>query len=105
MLWTRRGAIAGCGGALAWLAGSQARADAWPSQTIKLIVPYPPGGTTDLLGRMIADQLQAGLGGSVIVENKVGAGTTIGAEQVARAAPDGYTLLLAASTELPLHQT
>src|ERR1700761_5450088 len=105
MLWTRRGAIAGCGGALVWLAGSPARADAYPSQTIKLIVPYPPGGTTDLLGRMIADQLSSGLGGSVIVENKVGAGTTIGAEQVARAAPDGYTLLLATSTTLAINKT
>src|SRR6201996_293360 len=105
MLWTRRGAIAASGGALAWLAGSPARADAWPSQTIKLIVPYPPGGTTDLLGRMIADQLSSGLGGSVIVENKVGAGTTIGAEQVARAAPDGYTLLLATSTTLAINKT
>src|SRR6201995_3074184 len=105
MLWTRREAIAGCGGVLVWLAGSQARADAYPSQTIKLIVPYPPGGTTDLLGRMIADQLQTGLGGSVIVENKPGAGTSVGGEQVARAVPDGYTLLLATSTTLAINKT
>src|SRR5580698_10311887 len=105
MLWTRRKAIAAGSGALVWLAGSPARADAYPSQTIKLIVPYPAGGTTDLLGRMIADQLQTGFGGSVIVENKPGAGTTIGAEQVARAAPDGYTLLLATSTTLAINQT
>src|ERR1700753_203958 len=105
MLWTRRAAIAACGGALVWLAGSPARADAYPSQTIKLIVPYPAGGTTDLLRRMIADQLSSGPGGSVIVENKVGAGTTIGAEQVARAAPDGYTLLLATSTTLAINKT
>jgi tripartite-type tricarboxylate transporter receptor subunit TctC len=105
MLWTRRKAIAGGGGALVWLTGSPARADAYPSQTIKLIVPYPAGGTTDLLGRMISEQLQIGLGGTVIVENKPGAGTTIGAEQVARAAPDGYTLLLATSTTLAINKT
>ncbi|HEY3795830.1 MAG TPA: tripartite tricarboxylate transporter substrate binding protein [Bradyrhizobium sp.] len=105
MLWTRRKAIAGCGGALVVLTGLPARADAYPSQTIKLVVPYPAGGTTDLLGRMVADQLQSGLGGAVIVENKPGAGTTIGAEQVARAAPDGYTLLLATSTTLAINKT
>jgi tripartite-type tricarboxylate transporter receptor subunit TctC len=105
MLWTRRKAIAGCGGALVVLTGLPAHADAYPSQTIKLVVPYPAGGTTDLLGRMVADELQAGLGGSVIVENKPGAGTTIGAEQVARAAPDGYTLLLATSTTLAINKT
>ena len=65
MLLTRREAIAGGGGALALLAGWPARAEAaYPSQTIKMIVPYPAGGTTDLLGRMVADQLQTGLGGS-----------------------------------------
>jgi len=105
MLWTRRKALAGCGGALTLLAALPTRADAYPSQTIKFIVPYPAGGTTDLLGRMIADQLQTGLGGSVVVENKPGAGTTIGAEQVARAAPDGYTLLLATSTTLAINKT
>ena len=105
MLWTRRKALAGCGGALTLLASLPARADAYPSRTIKFIVPYPAGGTTDLLGRMIADELQIGLGGTVIVENKPGAGTTIGAEQVARAAPDGYTLLLATSTTLAINKT
>jgi tripartite-type tricarboxylate transporter receptor subunit TctC len=105
MRWTRRKAIAGCGGALVVLAGLPARADSYPGQTIRLIVPYPAGGTTDLLGRMVADQLQRGLGGAVIVENKPGAGTTIGAEQVARAAPDGYTLLLATSTTLAINKT
>jgi tripartite-type tricarboxylate transporter receptor subunit TctC len=105
MLWTRRKAMAGCGGALALLASGPIRAETYPGQTIKLIVPYPAGGTTDLLGRMIADGLQTGLGGTVIVENKPGAGTTIGAEQVARAAPDGYTLLLATSTTLAINKT
>ena len=105
MRWTRREAMAGCGGALAVLAGLPALAETYPSQTIKLIVPHPAGGTTDLLGRMIADELRTGLGAAVIVENKPGAGTTIGAEQVARAAPDGYTLLLATSTTLAINKT
>ena len=105
MRWTRREAMAGGGGTLALLAGLPALAETYPSRTIKLIVPYPAGGTTDLLGRMIADELQTGLGAAVIVENKPGAGTTIGAEQVARAAPDGYTLLLATSTTLAINKT
>jgi len=104
MRWTRREAVAGCGGALALLAGLPALAGSYPSQTIKMIVPYPAGGTTDLLGRMVADELQTGLGAATIVENKPGAGTTIGAEQVARAAPDGYTLLLATSTTLAINK-
>jgi tripartite-type tricarboxylate transporter receptor subunit TctC len=63
------------------------------------------GGTTDLLGRMVADQLKSGLGATVVVENKPGAGTTIGAEQVAKSEPDGYSLLMATSTTLAINKT
>ena len=106
MLLTRREALAGCGGGLALLAGLPASAEAaYPSRPIKMIVPYPAGGTTDFLGRLVADQLQTGLGATVVVENKPGAGTTIGAEQVARAEPDGYTLLMATSTTLAINKT
>ena len=70
-----------------------------------MIVPYPAGGTTDFLGRLVAEQLRSGLGATVIVENKPGAGTTLGAEQVAKAEPDGYTLLLATSTTLAINKT
>jgi tripartite-type tricarboxylate transporter receptor subunit TctC len=106
MSLTRREAMAGCGGGLATLAGLPAFAQpAYPSRTIKMIVPYPAGGTTDFLGRLVADQLKAGLGATVIVENKPGAGTTLGAEQVARAEPDGYTLLMATSTTLAINKT
>ncbi len=70
-----------------------------------MIVPYPAGGTTDLLGRLIADQLKNGFGATVIVENKPGAGTTLGAEQVAKSEPDGYTLLMATSTTLAINKT
>jgi tripartite-type tricarboxylate transporter receptor subunit TctC len=103
---TRRQAIAGFGGGLALLTGLPAFAQtAYPSRTIKMIVPYPPGGTTDLLGRMVADQLQSGLGATVVVENKPGAATSTGAELVARSEPDGYTLLMATSTTLAVNKT
>ena len=106
MLLTRREAIAVAGGGLALLTEMPARAEAaYPSQTIKLIVPYPAGGTTDFIGRLIADQFQTGLPGTVIVENRPGAGTSLGADQVARAAPDGYTLLLATSSTLAINKT
>jgi tripartite-type tricarboxylate transporter receptor subunit TctC len=105
MLLTRREAIAVAGGGLALLTGMPAQAAAYPSQTVKLIVPYPAGGTTDFIGRLIAEQFQTGLPGTVIVENRPGAGTSLGADQVARAAPDGYTLLLATSTTLAINKT
>jgi tripartite-type tricarboxylate transporter receptor subunit TctC len=106
MLLTRRKAIAGCGAGLVLLTGRQAGAEVnYPSQTIKMIVPYPAGGTTDFLGRLVADQFTRGLGATVIVENKAGAGTTLGAEFVARSGPDSYTLLMATSTTLAINKT
>ena len=106
MRLTRRQAIAECGGGLAALIAPSAFAQAaYPSRHIKMIVPYPAGGTTDFLGRLVAEQIKAGLGATVIVENKPGAGTTLGAEQVARAEGDGYTLLMATSTTLAINKT
>src|ERR1700675_517470 len=106
MLLTRREAISGFGGGLALLTGLPVLAEAaYPSRTVKVILPYPAGGTTDFLGRLVAEQLRSGLGAAVIVENKPGAGTTLGAEQVARAEPDGYTLLMATSTTLAINKT
>jgi len=106
MGWTRRRAMRGLGGGLALLASRPAMAEAaYPNRVIKLIVPYPPGGTTDLLGRLIADQVKSGLNATVIVENKPGAGTSLGADLVAHASPDGYTLLLATSTTLAINKT
>jgi len=70
------------------------QAQDYPVRTIKIVVPYPAGGPTDLVGRTIADVLTKAVKQTVVVENKSGAGGTIGSDSVAKAAPDGYTLLL-----------
>ena len=73
---------------------TEAIAQDFPTRTLKMVVPYSPGGTADTLGRLVAAGMQKDLGQSVVAENKTGGGSTIGAAAVARAAPDGYTLLL-----------
>src|SRR5271156_3238412 len=104
MLWTRRAALTGCGGALAGLAAWPALAEAaYPNRTIKMIVPYSAGGTIDLLGRLVADQLRTGLNATIVVENKPGAPTVLGAEPVARAEADRYTPLPATSSTRAIH--
>jgi tripartite-type tricarboxylate transporter receptor subunit TctC len=80
------------------LLGSAAQAGPWPERPITLVVPYSAGGSTDATGRLVAEQLSKNLGQPVVVENRAGAGSNIGSSYVAHAAPDGYTLLLAAST-------
>lgn len=83
------------GAVLAGAAGS-VTAETFPSKTIVIVVPFPPGGTTDVLARAVANKMQSAIGQSVIVDNRPGAGATIGAAQVAKAKPDGYTLLMGA---------
>jgi tripartite-type tricarboxylate transporter receptor subunit TctC len=75
------------------LASAQAP-DAWPNKPVRLILPFPPGGPTDILGRMIADRLTASFGQPVVIENRGGAGGNVGAEAAAKSVPDGYTFLL-----------
>ncbi len=70
--------------------------EAWPTRPVRFILPFPPGGGTDILGRMIAERLSAHLGQPVVTENRGGAGGNVGAEAAARAAPDGYTIVLVA---------
>ena len=88
--------------ALTFTQGALAQADAYPSKPITVVVGYPPGGSTDLTGRTVAEQLSKKLGVPVVVENVGGAGGTIGAQKVANAAPDGYTLLVGANNEVAI---
>jgi tripartite-type tricarboxylate transporter receptor subunit TctC len=83
------------GGAALAAASTLAAAQAWPSKPIKFIVPYPPGGTSDILARAVGQKLQEKWGQPVVVENKPGATGNIGADFVAKSPPDGYTMLLA----------
>ena len=80
------------------VAAAVAQAQNWPERPIKLLVGFPPGGSTDLAARALGERLSATLGQPIVVENKPGASGNIAAEQVARSAPDGYTLFMAATS-------
>jgi tripartite-type tricarboxylate transporter receptor subunit TctC len=98
----RRPLIAACAAALVAttfvFAPTAARAQAWPDKPVRMVIPFPPGGTLDKVGRMLAQRLQEQFGQTFIVENKPGGNGVIGGDAVAKAQPDGYTLLFNAST-------
>jgi tripartite-type tricarboxylate transporter receptor subunit TctC len=97
---TRRRLIAGSAalatGLLTRSASAETRADSWPQRPVRLIVPFPPGGGTDAVGRILSARLSEIWGQQVIIENRGGAGSNIGNEVAAHAAPDGYTILFGA---------
>src|SRR5690349_19981132 len=82
------------------LSALSANAQNYPNKPIRFVVPYPPGALTDILARAIGERLASALGQPVVIDNKPGAGTLVGAEFVAKSPPDGYTLLMATSTTL-----
>ncbi|WP_370653274.1 Bug family tripartite tricarboxylate transporter substrate binding protein, partial [Lacisediminimonas sp.] len=96
---TRRAVLATAAvvGTLCAIAPLQAFA-AWPEKPVTMVVPYPPGGATDVIGRILAQRLTTALGQQVVVENRGGAGGNIGAAAVAKAKNDGYTILMGAVT-------
>src|SRR5215468_420300 len=85
-------------------AAAQERPDAFPTRSIKIVVPFPAGGPSDVLARMIGQKLTEDWGQPVVVENRPGANTVLSAQQVAKAAPDGYTLLMAIDSTLAMNQ-
>jgi tripartite-type tricarboxylate transporter receptor subunit TctC len=89
-------AAAFCAGALLQTAG--AAAQAWPAKPIRLMVPFPPGGSTDIVARIVAQKLGEKLGQPIVIENRGGAGGTIGTALIAKSAPDGYNLAVASTS-------
>jgi len=100
MEWSLRGVLVAL--SLATLA-SVASAQDFPSRPLTMVVPFTPGAATDFIGRLLGKELEERLGKPVVVENRPGAGTNIGSNSVAKAAPDGYTLLIATSTPMAIN--
>ena len=84
--------------AMALPLAAAAQSDAWPNRTVRLVAPFPPGGTADLLARVFAPPLSQALGQPVIVENRAGASGSVGTGFVAKSAPDGYTFVVVFDT-------
>src|SRR5258706_2302045 len=93
-----RSLLAAACGAAAMLLAASAAAQAWPAKPIRLMVPFPPGGSTDIVARIVAQKLSERLGQPIVIENRSGAGGTLGTAVVAKAAPDGYTLAVASTS-------
>jgi tripartite-type tricarboxylate transporter receptor subunit TctC len=95
---TRRSIMIATLGVISTFLSAPLMAQAYPTKPIKLIIPFPAGGATDIVGRVVAQQLGVELGQTVVVDNSAGAAGVIGSESVARSAPDGYTILLSTSS-------
>ena len=93
-----RNLVVACAVVAGWCAAPLAWSQTWPDRPIKMLVGFPPGGSTDLAARIVANKLSQALGQTVIVENRAGASGNIAADAVAQAAPDGYTLMMAATS-------
>jgi tripartite-type tricarboxylate transporter receptor subunit TctC len=100
--WASRAAAAAAIILTAGFSGVALAQAGYPDKPVRLIVPFPPGGGTDLLGRVVADKLSSTLGWKVVVENKAGAGGTVGLDAAAKAKPDGYTLVVAQTSNLSI---
>ena len=87
-------------GTLLALSAAGAAAQGYPNRPVKIVVPFGPGGFTDVVARILGQKLGAAMGASFVIENRPGAGSTIGTDQVAKAAPDGYTLVMISSTHV-----
>lgn len=92
--------VAAAVAALAAASAARAQGPAWPNRPVRLIVPFSPGGFTDIVARSLSQRLAVALGQPVVIENKPGAGSTIGADFVAKAPPDGHTLLMVSTTHV-----
>ena len=98
-----KGFVAGCALAFALCGGVAAQTPAWPDKPIKLVVGFTPGGAADYVGRSVGDALGRALGQPVVIDNKPGAGSSIAADFVAKAAPDGYTVLIASPSAISVN--
>jgi tripartite-type tricarboxylate transporter receptor subunit TctC len=103
--FSRRALLGGIAAAAFAASTSRALAQAYPSRTIKIVVPYPAGGITDVLPRMLQERLTRKWGQPIVIENKPGAAGNLGAEQVFAAEPDGYTILVTAPSPLTVNQS
>jgi tripartite-type tricarboxylate transporter receptor subunit TctC len=97
---TKRTLLCALACAAVFVAAADARAQSYPVKPIRMIVPFPPGGPIDVMGRITGDRLSQGVGQTVVIENRPGAGAVIGSKAVASAEPDGYTLLFGSSGSL-----
>jgi tripartite-type tricarboxylate transporter receptor subunit TctC len=98
-VWTTTGQLV-VAGLLAASTGAYAQAPAWPSKPVRMIVPFAPGGNTDIIARIVAPRMSENLGQQLIVDNRGGAGSIIGTEMAARAPADGYTLLMVSAAHV-----